>query len=204
MRRYFLPLACLAVFLLILMLVSQGVFVSFDRHAFLAWHTDGSWQRLLLLFSVPVVSLFLAALLILAPKLRSRRGLSVIAIFALILSCELILKLLFAQPAGSLHQSVLWWQLQYSFPSGHAMRAAFFLTLLGALGPRWFRLLLLAVAGFVAWGLVSSGAHYPSDVLGGLSLGLAAGLFVNLIVSRKELAEPASLKEPPAPPEAEV
>jgi undecaprenyl-diphosphatase len=78
-----------------------------------------------------------------------------------------------------------------SFPSGHAMMSAVVYltlgTLLAQLCPRWReRVYVLTVAGVLAVliGLTRLylGVHYPTDVLGGWSVGLAWALASGLVV----------------------
>jgi undecaprenyl-diphosphatase len=53
------------------------------------------------------------------------------------------------------------------------------LAVLGAvLGPPWFGWLLLVWAPLVALARVAMGVHYLSDVLGGVALGLSAGIIL--------------------------
>jgi membrane-associated phospholipid phosphatase len=89
---------------------------------------------------------------------------------------------------GAGHFDLFSWQATLaSFPSGHTTTvfAAFgALTLLSPrLGP-WF--LLVAIP--VAISRVIVGAHYPSDVCGGLFLGLASALIVARIFARRKIA----------------
>jgi undecaprenyl-diphosphatase len=69
-----------------------------------------------------------------------------------------------------------------SFPSGHAMNAAIvYLTLalvLTRLAPRWWARLLILIAAIVIVALICLsrlylGVHYPTDVAGGLIMGIA-------------------------------
>lgn len=59
-----------------------------------------------------------------------------------------------------------------SFPSGHATTAFAFATALALFIPRWGLAFFLAALA-IAVARVAVGAHYPSDVLGGMVLGVA-------------------------------
>jgi undecaprenyl-diphosphatase len=69
----------------------------------------------------------------------------------------------------------------HSFPSGHAARMAMLAVLGAALGPAWFGWLLLAWAPLVALARVAMGVHYLSDVIGGVLMGIAAGVILALV-----------------------
>jgi undecaprenyl-diphosphatase len=66
----------------------------------------------------------------------------------------------------------------HSFPSGHAARSFLIAVLATGLGPVWLALLLWIWAPLVSVARVAMGVHYISDVLGGLVLGVLAGLLV--------------------------
>jgi undecaprenyl-diphosphatase len=79
----------------------------------------------------------------------------------------------------------------FGFPSGHATAAAAFfgavLYLAGALGPAPRRLVrALAVAGIVGVGLarIVLRAHWPSDVAGGIMLGLGLAVVAAILDAR--------------------
>ncbi len=62
----------------------------------------------------------------------------------------------------------------WSFPSGHA---AFFFALSAAIymyNKKWGKIFFIASA-FVCLGRVAGGVHYPSDIIAGLTVGLAVG-----------------------------
>ncbi len=66
----------------------------------------------------------------------------------------------------------------HSFPSGHAARAFLIAVVVTALGPTWLAIPLWIWAPLVAVSRVAMGVHYVSDIIGGLILGLLAGLLV--------------------------
>ncbi len=83
-------------------------------------------------------------------------------------------------------------QLPGSYPSGHAMRTAFFLVFLGVLlwtqGSRLARVAsvgLLIPALAVAYSRIYMGHHWPSDVVAGLILGASIALLVAPPVARR-------------------
>jgi undecaprenyl-diphosphatase len=84
-----------------------------------------------------------------------------------------------------------------SFPSGHSTAAAAFfgavMFLAGALPPRlcaWVRALAMVMIVLVGMARVMLRAHWPSDVLAGIALGLALAAAAGLLASR-ESVEPA-------------
>lgn len=66
----------------------------------------------------------------------------------------------------------------HSFPSGHAARAFLIAVLATALGPGWLAPVLWIWAPLVSLARVAMGVHYLSDILGGLMLGVLAGLLI--------------------------
>jgi len=89
--------------------------------------------------------------------------------------------------------------LSLGFPSGHATAAAAFfgavMFLAGALPPRlcaWVRALALVMIVLVGAARVILRAHWPSDVLAGIALGLALAAAAGLLASREPAgADPA-------------
>jgi membrane-associated phospholipid phosphatase len=64
-----------------------------------------------------------------------------------------------------------------SFPSGHAASAFAFATAAGGVERRAL-VPLLALASAVGYSRVHTGVHYPTDVIAGAAIGVAAGRFV--------------------------
>lgn len=69
----------------------------------------------------------------------------------------------------------------HSFPSGHAARSVLLAVLAIGWGPPWLALILVPWAPLVSLARVALGLHYPTDVLAGGLLGLAAGLIALLV-----------------------
>ncbi|MFI7016486.1 diacylglycerol kinase family protein [Streptomyces sp. NPDC050164] len=91
-----------------------------------------------------------------------------------------------------------------AFPSGHAASAAAFATGVALESPGWGTV-VAPVAASVALSRVRSGAHFPSDVLTGVALGVGAAFAVRgLVPTRGQVAPPARPRaEVPALPDGE-
>jgi len=117
-----------------------------------------------------------------------------IAAFFIIMLLELIGKLLLFHPGPpyeffrntfNLRFPSSYIHTNYSFPSGHAARAAFIIALLVFLSHRWIKkkntryivyLFIFILSVIIFTSRISLGEHWFSDVLGGMFLGFAAGL----------------------------
>jgi undecaprenyl-diphosphatase len=64
-----------------------------------------------------------------------------------------------------------------SFPSNHALNNAFIAVILSAWFPRW-RKAWWGIAAVIMFSRPYCGVHYPSDVLGGLLIGVTAGVLI--------------------------
>ncbi|MFD9306156.1 bifunctional phosphatase PAP2/diacylglycerol kinase family protein [Streptomyces sp. NPDC060048] len=85
-----------------------------------------------------------------------------------------------------------------SFPSGHSASAFAFTAGVALESPVWGAA-LAPVAASVAFSRVYTGVHYPSDVLAGAALGVAAGLVVRRLTREAEQARIVPGDERPAP-----
>lgn len=74
-----------------------------------------------------------------------------------------------------------------SFPSGHSSVSFAIALALGYFLPRW-RVPLLGFAVFVAMSRLIVGAHYPSDVIAGAYVGVAATIIVTRAFARRGIA----------------
>ncbi|MFJ9340794.1 bifunctional phosphatase PAP2/diacylglycerol kinase family protein [Streptomyces sp. NPDC101733] len=84
-----------------------------------------------------------------------------------------------------------------SFPSGHAASAFAFTAGVALESPGW-GLAVAPVAASVAFSRVYTGVHYPSDVLTGAALGVAAGFVVRRLARGAEVARAVAGDERPA------
>jgi undecaprenyl-diphosphatase len=72
-----------------------------------------------------------------------------------------------------------------SFPSGHTTRIMSCAMALALIFPR-LRVPILILGVIVSFGRIAVGAHYPSDVLGGIALGaLVSWLFARALAQRR-------------------
>jgi len=129
--------------------------------------------------SAPIM--FLIAFIILVYKLTM--GARVEREFALFLSLFLVsvltvvMKYAVAIPRPS-DVSYLLFPLKYSYPSGHASRFTIFCYYLGR--RRWEQVLLIILLFLVSMSRILLLQHYLSDVLGGILLGLATSVSVEV------------------------
>ncbi|HEX3650038.1 MAG TPA: phosphatase PAP2 family protein [Pseudonocardiaceae bacterium] len=84
-----------------------------------------------------------------------------------------------------------------SFPSGHSASAAAFATGVALENP-WLGIPVGVLAAAVAGSRIAVGAHYPSDVVAGVGIGVAAGLLTQTWWPRSPL-DPAAAKVGEAP-----
>jgi membrane-associated phospholipid phosphatase len=96
-----------------------------------------------------------------------------------------------------------------SFPSGHSTAAAAFfgavMFLAGSLPRRacaWVRVLAIVMIVLVGMARVILRAHWPSDVLAGIALGLALAAAAGLVASASRPPRGGPRDGPPPPPDA--
>jgi len=88
---------------------------------------------------------------------------------------ELIFKTILHQPAGSLPTDAYGVHLSFSYPSGHAARLGFMISLGMILLPRCLIPPTVIIGIIFMLLLFLSAIHYPSDLIGGALLGMIIG-----------------------------
>jgi len=156
---------------------------------------QASWldaaASLLSLAGRPEITAALAVVLAVAWSRRTgARGLAPLLLF-LTVGVELALKFVVAHPApppelsrGEHLLPIVRVVTPYAYPSGHLARTAFLAALLWQPLPRW-RLALAALLTAMAITRVYLADHWPSDVAGGILLGLALGSFASALSQKR-------------------
>lgn len=84
-------------------------------------------------------------------------------------------------------------QKDYSFPSGHTASSFACAFIICRTQPKKYGIASVVFASLIAFSRLYVGVHYPSDVIGGILLGIAAGLIVygvySLIVKKRKKKE---------------
>jgi len=112
------------------------------------------------------------------------------------------------RPAGALAESAL--SETWSYPSGHVVRATAVVAVLvwlalGSRGRDWLRRTLIALAVGLVAGLVmgvarvATGAHWPTDVVGGVLLGTVYVLAFGVAAEGVRRARAGARRLPPSP-----
>lgn len=135
-----------------------------------------------------VIWILLAAVLLIGKKTRPA-GLAVAAALILdLILCNGILKPLFARvrpfDVNTAVELLVARPLDFSFPSGHTAAAFAAASALGFAGRRRYCLAALVLAALMAFSRLYLYVHYPTDVLGGILVGLLCG-FLGALLSRK-------------------
>ena len=126
-----------------------------------------------------IIWIMLSIVLLLIPKTRKSGAVMVVALVVDVLLCNIVLKNLVARTrpydvntgvhllVAKLHD--------YSFPSGHTAASFASVTALYLAGEKKLWKFALVLACLIAISRLYLYVHYPTDVLGGVLVGIAAG-----------------------------
>jgi undecaprenyl-diphosphatase len=131
-------------------------------------------------FWMPIYVIGIVGLVVQGVRTRHLRGYRLI-----VCACVMVLGILVLDQAGHrILKEVIGRPRPYEVLSNHALNNAFIAVILSAWFPRWRRI-WWSIAALIMFTRPYCGVHYPSDVLGGLLIGLSAGvLTVRAVRSR--------------------
>lgn len=144
----------------------------------------GNWQTLV----------SFALLLIIIPKTRKNIGIPMAITALASTGLYSVMKMLFHRPRPDVALHLIN-QGGYSFPSGHSMNGLVFFGILIYLIRRNCRnkktanvltIILLVLTFAIGFSRVFVGVHYPTDILGGWSLGLAVVMLAMIVIDKLE------------------
>ena len=125
--------------------------------------------------------------LLINPKTRKCGVVCALSLILSLLFCNVLLKNLIARPRpylviDGLHPIVPLLS-DFSFPSGHASSSFAFVTAvyLSELNKKWAAIVFV-IALMISFSRLYVGVHYPTDVLGGVILGILCGHLANIII----------------------
>ena len=135
-----------------------------------------------------IVWIILTVILLLIPKTRKAGGYMAVALIADLIICNVIIKPIVARPRPySINKTV---QLlvtplkDYSFPSGHTAASFASVSALYFAGRKRMAAGALIVSVLIAFSRMYLYVHYPTDVLGGLIIGLLCGWIADMIIEK--------------------
>ncbi len=135
-----------------------------------------------------IIWIVLAVVLLILPKTRKVGIIVATALLVNLVLCNLILKNLVARmrpyDVNTAIAILIKKPLDFSFPSGHtaASFAAMTALFLAKMKKTWIAALILAV--LIAFSRLYFYVHYPTDVLGGIAVGILSGVIGYAIVEK--------------------
>lgn len=137
-----------------------------------------------------IIWILLAAVLLLIPKTRKTGAILTAALCIDLILCNGLLKNLFARirpyDVNTSVQLLIAKPADFSFPSGHTAAAFTAVAALYFAGEKKMWKPVLALAVIIALTRLYLYVHYPTDILGGIAVGMTAGYLGFWIVSRWE------------------
>lgn len=142
--------------------------------------------------NVGIIWILLAIILLLNPKRRKSGVIVALALCLNAILCNLILKNLFCRirpcDVNTAIQLLIARPNDFSFPSGHTAASFASVSALYLAGEKrlWKSALLLAV--LIAFSRMYLYVHYPTDILGGIVIGIISGYIGDWLVGKLEKA----------------
>ena len=78
--------------------------------------------------------------------------------------------------------SLIGQQSDKSFPSGHTAASFAFVAVLWFMAPKKVSIPLTVLASFIALSRLYLGVHYPTDIIGGIAVGMICGILAVILV----------------------
>ncbi len=136
-----------------------------------------------------IIWIVLAALMLLMPKTRRSGLILALALIADLILCNVILKNLIARTrpydVNTAVNLLIAKPVDYSFPSGHTAASFASVTALYLAGEKKLWKLALIPAVLIAFTRMYLYVHYPTDILGGIAVGIVSGYIGFFIVRKK-------------------
>lgn len=133
-----------------------------------------------------ILWILLTVILLLLPKTRKCGAVMAAALCINALLCNAILKPMFARERpfeiNPAVQLLIKRPLDFSFPSGHTAASFTVVTVLFRCREKWLWKLCLLIAVLIAFSRLYLYVHYPTDVLGGIAVGILSGIIAYRLV----------------------
>lgn len=130
----------------------------------------------------------LSLILLIIPKTRKTGLILFIALIVDTIICNLLLKNIFMRPRTFLFNTNISLLISqphdYSFPSGHTAASFSVVCALYLLKEKKLFIITLPIACIIAFSRMYLYVHYPTDILGGILIGILCG-FISYILSFK-------------------
>ncbi len=140
---------------------------------------DKIMLRITHLGDMGIIWILLAIVLLLIPRTRKSGLIVMMALFIDVIVCNGILKNLFARirpfDINESVQLLLAAPRDYSFPSGHTAASFATVTALYFAGEKKLWKVSFVIAVLIAFSRMYLYVHYPTDILGGILVGIGAG-----------------------------
>lgn len=140
-----------------------------------------------------IIWILLAIVLLLIPKTRKAGWLVFIALLFDVVYCNLILKNVFHRTRpydiNTAVQLLIAKPIDFSFPSGHTAASFAAVTALFFTKNKKMWIPALVLACLIAFSRMYLYVHFPTDILGGVAIGVLSGLCSFAVVRRYEMRQ---------------